>query len=655
MAIEEEGKHKNQNQQTWGTWEELLLASAVKRHGFKNWDSVSLEIQTKTSLPLVLTTPENCQQKYHDLNHRFNTNNKLHHHTRKPLDFQEQHNNINTADNSNTTNKLVNIPWLEELRQLRVAELKQEVQRYDVSILTLQLKVKRLEEERERSVQGGDSNTQKSDLKEERPEIEKEQESGKPVSVSGEESDWENRSVNESNSTGTGGKGGGEDAVGELEKLEPVRSGSGEPDPVMSGSNRKEVEEGGGGGGDGGEESCEVGDSVNQLSSESLSSGRKRKGRERKEFSVTGGDETVVVCSVKSEPLVGFLEMIRAHKNGSLFESLLENQEVDVYKDMIRQHMDLEAIQTKLEQGSYSSSSLLFFRDLLLLFNNALVFFPKHSVQSLAAHELRSQVSNEMRKETHSSDSSVMPETIPPQPKSELERSDSLLSKHKSSIPVIVCRKRSSITVKPSSSSLGQKIEQQQQQSNENKSVNDLKPPTVEQGLLKKKSDEKPVTGARSTRRGKKNLAKGSGSPSKKQNTSPDSKAAVPDKPETPKTEKKKGEASTLEKKKSAVDFLKRIKKNSPAETPKKNSRVASNGGGERKKEGSGGKGETGKDRVLRKSSEKKPGKQESSPAKRNVGRPSKKAAEVSKVSGKRGRDNGGKEAAKRPRKRSRR
>ncbi|XP_034921054.1 uncharacterized protein [Populus alba] len=654
MAIEEEGKNKNQNQQTWGTWEELLLASAVKRHGFKNWDSVSLEIQTKTSLPLVLTTPENCQQKYHDLNHRFNTNNKLHHHTRKPLDFQEQHNNINTADNSNTTNKLVNIPWLEELRQLRVAELKQEVQRYDVSIHTLQLKVKRLEEERERSVQGGDSNTQKSDLKEERPEIEKEQESGKPVSVSGEESDWENRSVNESNSTGTGGKGGGEDAVGELEKLEPVRSGSGEPDPVMSGSNRKEVEEGGGGGGDG-EESCEVGDSVNQLSSESLSSGRKRKGRERKEFSVTGGDETVVVCSVKSEPLVGFLEMIRAHKNGSLFESLLENQEMDVYKDMIRQHMDLEAIQTKLEQGSYSSSSLLFFRDLLLLFNNALVFFPKHSVQSLAAHELRSQVSNEMRKEIHSSDSSVMPENIPPQPKSELERSDSLLSKHKSSIPVIVCRKRSSISVKPSSSSLGQKIEQQQQQSNENKSVNDLKPPTVEQGLLKKKSDEKPVTGARSTRRGKKNLAKGSGSPSKKQNTSPDSKAAVPDKPETPKTEKKKGEASTLEKKKSAVDFLKRIKKNSPAETPKKNSRVASNGGGERKKEGSGGKGETGKDRVLRKSSEKKPGKQESSPAKRNVGRPSKKAAEVSKVSGKRGRDNGGKEAAKRPRKRSRR
>ncbi|KAJ6750552.1 hypothetical protein OIU85_001124 [Salix viminalis] len=272
-----------------------------------------------------------------------------------------------------------------------------------------------------------------------------------------------------------------------------------------------------------------------------------------------------------------------------------------VYKDMIRQHMDLEAIQTKLEQGSYSPSILLFFRDLLLLFNNALVFFPKHSVESLIAHKIRSLVMNEMRKNAKRSDSTPVPENIPSQPKRELERSDSLLAKHKSSIPNIVCRKRSSISAKPSSSSLGQKIEQQQQQINENKPVNDLKPPvndlkppTAEQGLLKMKSEEKPVTGARSTRRGK-NLAK--------------RHRRIP------------------------VEELVTV--------------------GERKVEGSGGKG---KERVLKKSSDKKQGKQESSPSKKNVGRPSKKAAEVSsRVSGKRGRDSGGKEVAKRPRKRSRR
>ncbi|KAB5520242.1 hypothetical protein DKX38_024561 [Salix brachista] len=620
MANQDEEIHP-ENQQSWGTWEELLLASAVKRHGFKNWDSVALELQTKTCLPHLLTTAQICQQKYLDLNRRFNTNNLHHSHTPEEDYQDEEQNNVDTDI---IDNNFVNVPWFEELRKLRVAELKQEVQRYDVSILTLRLKVKKLEEERERSFQG-DSNTEKPDLKPDRLENEED----KQGTVSGEESDRENRSVNESNSTASDG---GEDAVPKLEEAEPVQGGSGGPDPVVSGSSRKALEEGAGGGGE--DESCELGDSVTQLSS---------------------GEETV---AVSSEPFIGLLEVIGAHKNASLFESLLQSQEMGVYKDMIRQHMDLEAIQTKLEQGSYSPSILLFFRDLLLLFNNALVFFPKHSVESLIAHKIRSLVMNEMRKNTKRSDSTPVPENIPSQPKRELERSDSLLAKHKSSIPNIVCRKRSSISAKPSSSSLGQKIEQQQQQINENKPVNDLKPPvndlkppTAEQGLLKMKSEEKPVTGARSTRRGK-NLAKVSTSMSKKQNTSPDTKAAAPEKSEIPKPEKKKNEALPMEKKRSAVDFLKRIKNNSPAETPKNTGRGASNGG-ERKMEGSGGKG---KERVLKKSSDKKQGKQESSPSKKNVGRPSKKAAEVSsRVSGKRGRDSGGKEVAKRPRKRSRR
>ncbi|KAF9665444.1 hypothetical protein SADUNF_Sadunf16G0123200 [Salix dunnii] len=642
MANQNEEIHP-ENQQSWGTREELLLASAVKRHGFKNWDSVALELQTKTYLPHLLTTAQICQQKYLDLNRRFNTTttNNLHHSHTPEEDCQDEEQN--KVDTDIINNNFVNVPWLEELRKLRVAELKQEVQRYDVSILTLRMKVKKLEEERERSFQG-DTNTEKPDLKPDRLENE-EDEPGKPGTVSGEESDRENRSVNESNSTASGG---GEDAVPKLEEVEPVQGGSGGPDPVASGSSRKAPGEGAGGGGE--EESCELGDSVTQLSSESLSSGRKRKGSEGKEVSETGGEETV---AVSSGPFIGLLEVIGAHKNGSLFESLLQSQEMGVYKDMIRQHVDLEAIQTKLEQGSYSPSILLFFRDLLLLFNNALVFFPKHSVESLIAHKIRSLVMNEMRKNTKKSDSTLVPENIPSQPKRALERTDSLLAKHKSSIPNIVCRKRSSISAKPSSSSLGQKTEQQQQQqqSNENKPVNDLKPPIVEQGLLKMKSEEKPVTGARSTRRGKKNLAKVSTSLSKKQNTSPDIKVTAPDKSEIPKPEKKKNEALPMEKKKSAVDFLKRIKNNSPAETPKNTNRGASNGG-ERKMEGSGGKG---KERVLKRSRDKKQGKQESSPSKKNVGRPSKKAAEVSsRVSGKRGRDGGGKEVAKRPRKRSR-
>lgn len=335
----------------------------------------------------------------------------------------------------------------------------------------------------------------------------------------------------------------------------------------------------------------------------------------------------------------------------NIYILLLLFQETDAYKNMVRQHLDLETIQTKLEQGSYSSSDLAFYRDLLLLFNNAIVFFPKSSTESFAAYDLRLLVSNEMKKETQKSEFTVASQNIVPQPKSELERSNSLL---KGSAPIVVCRKRSSLSMKPSPSSFGQKIElqqqqQQQQHSNDNELPSDPKPPIVEQSTLKIESKEKPATGTRSSRRSNKNLNKGT--PSKKQNASPTIKADA-EKSEAPKTDKKKTEALALDKKRSAVDFLKRIKKNSPVETSK-NTRGAVNGGGDHKTDGAM-KVEKGKERILRRNNDEKQ-VEESSPSKRNVGRPSKKGVETSRVSGKRGREGGGKEAVKRPTKRSRR
>ncbi|KAJ9158693.1 hypothetical protein P3X46_024254 [Hevea brasiliensis] len=624
---------------TWGTWEELLLACAVKRHGFKNWDSVAMEVQTKSSLPHLLTTAENCQQKYHDLHRRFTTTAT----TCNEHDIQENNNNNNNNDN-NSGDKVANIPWLEELRKLRVAELKQEVQRYDVSILSLQLKVKRLEEEREKSVQGNQNDDGGiPDLEQEASQNDKKDEPEKKDSVSGgEESDRENRSVNESNSTGSEQKTAEKDGV--KMEAEPVQEGPCEAAPVLSVSNSKPV-------GGGGEESHELGDSVTQLSSEvqsSASLGRKRKRKERKRGEEIGGDG-IKGATVKSEPLIGLIEMIRAHRHGSLFEGRLETQETDAYKNMVRQHLDLETIETKLEQGSYSSSNLSFYRDLLLLVNNAIVFFPKSSTESLAAYELRLLLSNEMKKETQKSEFTVASQNTASQPKSELERSNSLL---KGSAPIVVCRKRSSLSAKPSSSGYGQKIEQQQQpqQSNDTEQPSDPKPTIVEQSTMKIESKEKPATGTRSSRRTNKNLTKVTSAPSKKQNASPTTKADA-DKPETPKTDKKKTEALALDKKRSAVDFLKRIKKNSPVETSK-NTRGGVNGSGDKKTDGTG-KVEKGKERVLRRNNDEK--QEESSPSKRNVGRPSKKGAETSKVSGKRGREGSGKEAAKRPTKRSRR
>lgn len=106
----------------WGTWDELLLACAVKRHGFKDWDSVASEVQSRTSLPLPFTTPLNCQLKYQDLKRRFSA----------PSTAADD---VENDLASPSGDKVDVIPWLDELRKIRLAELRQEVQRYDVSIL----------------------------------------------------------------------------------------------------------------------------------------------------------------------------------------------------------------------------------------------------------------------------------------------------------------------------------------------------------------------------------------------------------------------------------------------------------------------------------------------------------------------------------------
>lgn len=192
MGSQEDGSDNPPKDQTWGTWDELLLACAVKRHGFHAWDSVSMEVQSRSSLPLPLTTADNCRLRYLHLKRRFSPD----------------------SDDA-PPDKVVHIPWLEELRKLRVAELQQEVQRYDVSILSLQLKVKKLEEEREESLREkhpkpdlaedskGDRSVQDKRDADAGPESSAaDRPAAKSAAAAGEESDRENRSVNESNSTG---------------------------------------------------------------------------------------------------------------------------------------------------------------------------------------------------------------------------------------------------------------------------------------------------------------------------------------------------------------------------------------------------------------------------------------------------------------------
>jgi len=89
----------------------------------------------------------------------------------------------------------------------------------------LETKVKRLEEERELNVRGNGISHGKPDLEELRERTEN-QEGDEPERTGGE-SDREGRSVNESNTTGSKGKSGGEEVrLG----LEPLQTGSNGPE-----------------------------------------------------------------------------------------------------------------------------------------------------------------------------------------------------------------------------------------------------------------------------------------------------------------------------------------------------------------------------------------------------------------------------------------
>ncbi|GAU47266.1 hypothetical protein TSUD_280880 [Trifolium subterraneum] len=357
--------NKQQHQEGWGTWEELLLACAVNRHGFKDWNTVAMEVQSRTNRPTLLATAHHCEQKFHDLNRRFTDDVP-------PL---QQNGDLADVDSDH-------VPWLEKLRKQRVAELRRDVQRSDVSILSLQLQVKKLEEEKGKENDGEEDN--KPDLavtgEEQHPENEKtggEMEEAEPANsepdirrldesttntdkllpTTGDESDRDNQSVNESNSTGSRFDAAKTGDVDVKLGTGPVHIKSGPNEPVQTGRKKKSIEEESNNGSYDNEakvltcesvppseerkvegESSELHDSVTRSeetgtressevqSSSSLS--KTRKTRRRRD--VTGGDVVPGnedVAMVKSEPLVGVLEMIKRHEKFPLFERRLEKNQ----------------------------------------------------------------------------------------------------------------------------------------------------------------------------------------------------------------------------------------------------------------------------------------------------------------------------------------
>ncbi|EOY32463.1 DNA-binding bromodomain-containing protein, putative isoform 1 [Theobroma cacao] len=614
--------------QPWGTLEELLLACAVNRHGTKSWDSIALELQNRRTSSSF--TPQLCKDKFFDLKRRF----------------------ISPNDAASSSS------LVDQLRRIRVEELRREVQRRDVSIVSLELKVKRLVEERDRSLK------EEADLDDRLNKPAPDIIAGEPAA--GDDSgDLDDRSFNESNSTSQKPEEATtttvivkdeqndveavEEVGGEKKaqvKTESVGPGTGnEPDPVRTGK-------GPGSERVNGEERDNKKQTSDVQSSASLSKKKRRRftsGDGSSSAEEREGDEVSPAMkralAVKPESLVRLLGIIRSHRLGSAFGRCQRSQESERYKILVRQHMDLERIESRLDEGVYSDCSAKFFRDLLLLFNNIIIFHRKNSPEHIAAQELRAlvlkEISDELRKQ-------------PPQPanlKPGLDQPPESLPKPNKSSTIVACNKRSSIkALTQNASRRGDKKErkvEEKPKATEKKVNTSYFSGIDDNGIRKKRSKERAVSGRRNSLRTSSKSGETKHEYGGNELSSHDALELKVDKKE-----------NMARKKESAASFLKRMKQNSPSEaTDDEDGDDDSEGGSKDGKEEKGRGRKRDVKRVTR-SSGGRGAREESGRVKRGVGRPPKRAA-AAESTAKRGRDNAENEVGVggggRARKRSRR
>lgn len=121
MSSETEKRHRSSG--AWGTLEELLLACAISRHGIDSWNFVAMEVQKRSTQKTSSNncfnafTPQICEQRYHALKRRFDV-------------IVDGEDDVVGGRDLRGELRLM----IDELRKLRVEELRREVERHDFSI-----------------------------------------------------------------------------------------------------------------------------------------------------------------------------------------------------------------------------------------------------------------------------------------------------------------------------------------------------------------------------------------------------------------------------------------------------------------------------------------------------------------------------------------
>ncbi|KAL8506976.1 hypothetical protein ACS0TY_017748 [Phlomoides rotata] len=335
----------------WGTWEELILGGAVLRHGTGDWNVVASEIRTRTLYPTAFT-PQACKERFQDLQKRYC---------------------------GSTT-------WFDELRKRRMAELKQELAKSENSIGSLESKIKYLEVEKQHSNQAdyGLSET----------------ESRLPALDSEATESISRQTSNDANSVGSFTKKTGTSHRAVEADTKPSSSACFEQDketfPEMGyghwvvfrkkRSQRKRKE-------------CfkerSVGESDNLGSSNIVSTAPKETSTNDNEITRTSGTINHSYA-MRKDSLIEIFKSVAESEPASVFKHRMDSQKRARYRRVIKQHMDIGTIRSRI-MGQCIKSAKELFRDLLLVANNALVFYSRRTREYKSAASLRLLVMKEYK------------------------------------------------------------------------------------------------------------------------------------------------------------------------------------------------------------------------------------------------------------------
>ncbi|XP_073272335.1 uncharacterized protein [Primulina huaijiensis] len=339
----------------WGTWEELILGGAVLRHGIQDWNVVASELRSRSICPFTFT-PEACKSKYEDLQRRYSGSSS----------------------------------WFEELRKQRVAELKLELARSEDSIGSLESKIKSLKAEKQHCNQPECSSSQTESALRSLNSNGTES-TGKEASKDGFSAGSFTRDARTNPDASVSSK---QDRDVLFSKITKASYGQGVTVRKRRGQRkRKDCSQAG--------KETSIGESEILGSSDIASTSQKEVPINDIGGIIEDSNKTDTPCkdsySAMEENLMEIFQSIAQTDPASVFRHRMDSQKRARYRKIIRQHVDISTIRSRILKRSIRSVKELF-SDLLLLANNALVFYSRRTREYKSACSLRDLVKREYRK-----------------------------------------------------------------------------------------------------------------------------------------------------------------------------------------------------------------------------------------------------------------